>query len=69
MALEKVAGTLAPSKILSKEKLQLCDICYEEKPANTFFGLSCSHKFCKDCLSEHLETNIVNGLILKIPCM
>lgn len=47
----------------------LCDICYEEKPLKEFFGLSCNHKFCKSDMSEHLETNIMNGQVLKIPCM
>jgi len=49
--------------------MQTCDICYEERPVSQFFGLSCEHKFCKVCLSDHLETNILNGQVVKIPCM
>lgn len=53
----------------SDEEMQTCDICYEERPVSQFFGLSCEHKFCKVCLSEHLETNIKDGQVVKIPCM
>ena len=53
----------------SDEQLKTCDICYEEKPNSQFFGLSCGHKFCKVCLSEHLQENIANGQVVKIPCM
>ena len=51
------------------EKQKCCDICYEEQPSDQFFGLYCGHLFCKICLSEHLETNIMNGQVVKIPCM
>lgn len=47
----------------------MCDICYEEKGVSQFFGLSCEHKFCKGCLSDHLETMIKEGQVVKIPCM
>lgn len=44
-----------------EENLQTCDICYEEYPEKDFFGLSCEHKFCKTCLSDHLDNNILEG--------
>lgn len=49
--------------------MKTCDICYEEYGPKEFFGLKCEHNFCKTCLSDHLETNIVNGQVIKIPCM
>ena len=46
-----------------------CDICYNEYPDDTFFGLSCSHDYCQECLSDHLSVNIYDGNVVKIPCM
>ena len=46
-----------------------CEICYEEVNESQMFGLKCDHRFCKDCLSGHLETNIQDGNVIKIACM
>lgn len=56
-----VSGLAEPPKQEGGEEQKCCDICYEERPVSQFFGLSCEHLFCKVCLSEHLETNIMNG--------
>lgn len=46
-----------------------CDICYDEVAKSQLFGLSCQHLFCKLCLADHLESNITEGQVTKIPCM
>ena len=56
-------------ELLDGEEAVLCDICYEEWPPSKFFGLSCGHNFCKACMREHLKSNIMDGKIIKIPCM
>ena len=52
-------------------KKRVCEICYEEQPEDTFFGLAgCDHEeYCKECLEEHLMTNIKDGNVMQIPCM
>ena len=57
------------AQLLDGEQPNLCDICYEEYPPTKFFGLSCGHEFCKACMREHLKSNIMDGKIIKIPCM
>ena len=51
------------------EELKLCETCYEEYPARKFFALECGHEFCKACMREHLKSNIMDGKVLRIPCM
>ena len=51
------------------EEMRLCDICYEEYPASRFFGLKCGHQFCKLCMKDHLKANILDGNVIRIPCM
>lgn len=33
-----------------------CEICYETKSNDSFCTLSCSHQFCKDCLSQFFNS-------------
>jgi hypothetical protein len=61
------SGVKMPDK--KEEETKMCDSCYEEYPESEFFGLSCDHKFCKECLSENLNSNIAEGKVIKIPCM
>jgi ariadne-1 len=35
-----------------------CSICLEELDADFLHTLHCQHKFCRDCLGEHLSTGI-----------
>ena len=39
---------------------QECAICQEEKPANRFDKTQCSHSFCQECISMHLESKRYN---------
>lgn len=39
---------------------QECAICQEEKPVDRFDKTQCSHSFCHECISTHLETKNYN---------
>ena len=54
---------------LDGDEIVYCDICYEEVAKRDLFGLTCKHIFCKDCMKDHLENNIKDGKVIKIPCM
>lgn len=32
-----------------------CGICYESKENNEFITFNCEHKFCKDCVKQHIK--------------
>ena len=40
-----------------------CHICMENQPIASATELTCSHKFCKDCLQNYLHSAISNGKI------
>ena len=53
----------------NQENLDLCEICYENKPNDFFYELqTCNHKFCKDCLAKYLLQKINSSNVLKILC-
>lgn len=37
-----------PPQPNEKNKLEICEICYEERPPLDMFSLSCRHRYCKD---------------------
>lgn len=41
-----------------EDGMVMCEACYDDKPANQFFALSCSHAFCDSCWRGHLATSI-----------
>ena len=47
----------------------MCNICCFSYMQNGMFSLSCAHQFCKNCMSDHLKTKIMDGQVLKINCM
>lgn len=56
---------------ISKETLELfedpdiCYICYGERiTENNKVQLDCGHKFCKNCIVNHLKINILNGKVI-----
>ena len=49
--------------------MKLCDVCYEESDAKTFFGLNCNHVFCRGCMEDHLKTKVMDGNVEDIPCL
>ena len=65
-------ATMVQNKIeeeVDDEEVLYCEICYEEVTKNELFGLACKHAFCKECMKDHLESNIKEGKVIKIPCM
>ena len=44
-------------------------MCYEEYYLSNMIGLNCDHKFCVDCVKEHLSSNIQQGKAIAIRCM
>jgi hypothetical protein len=50
---EQQGYTLVGTVLVIDRSDYMCPICYEKKFNNTV--LECSHKFCVDCLSSHME--------------
>eukprot|EP01096_Ripella_sp_DP13-Kostka_P002330 TRINITY_DN1313_c0_g2_i1.p1 TRINITY_DN1313_c0_g2~~TRINITY_DN1313_c0_g2_i1.p1 ORF type:complete len:377 (+),score=163.60 TRINITY_DN1313_c0_g2_i1:231-1361(+) len=43
-----------------------CEICYTERPEGDFYGLSdCTHRYCRSCYKEYVQSKVANGDILK----
>ena len=48
----------------------VCNICFFSYLAKDFFHLpGCDHSYCKNCMGEHLSSNITDGRVVKIKCM
>lgn len=47
------------SSTTTLQKTFYCEICLEQKPINQSYQLSCSHRFCKQCLYEYLKAKIM----------
>ena len=48
---------------------ETCASCYLQYLPESFFALGCEHAFCLNCTRDHLQTRIVDGKAMKIPCM
>ena len=54
------------------EGAKMCDICCDYFNQKDFFGLpDCpeDHKYCRNCMSDHLKAKIEDGQVVKICCM
>mmetsp|Transcript_54426 Transcript_54426/g.129704 ORF Transcript_54426/g.129704 Transcript_54426/m.129704 type:complete len:632 (-) Transcript_54426:79-1974(-) len=52
-----------------RQSLQLCSICFCEKPGSQFTKIgACEHVFCTECMSEMLAVHIADGTIGSIKC-
>ena len=51
------------------EVMETCQVCYEEVRKEDMRFLACNHRFCKDCVKEHIESNIQQGKAITIRCM
>jgi hypothetical protein len=38
-----------------------CNICCFSYSSQDMFSLSCKHEFCKNCMSDHLGSKVVDG--------
>ena len=48
----------------------MCNICAEYYNQNDFFSLpKCDHKYCKNCMKNHLSVYIIDGKVVNINCM
>jgi hypothetical protein len=48
----------------------LCMICCYSYAKQDMFHLStCSHEYCKNCMSDHLKIKVTDGQVVKIGCM
>ena len=48
----------------------MCPICIYSYKKEQFFCLDeCKHEYCKNCMAEHLASNIKDGKVKKIRCM
>lgn len=61
-----------PSKFDQKPIIQTkqCDICFEQRPVENFFALAkcADHRYCLDCVNEHIVYNLDQGVVNRIPC-
>ena len=46
--------------------VEICGICYEGR--ESLFELSCSHRFCTDCLHNYAEAAVTSGKVLRVKC-
>ncbi|KAK4429121.1 putative E3 ubiquitin-protein ligase ARI2 [Sesamum alatum] len=60
------SNTLSSSRSFSKI---ICEICYEEFPANETTTMECGHCFCNQCWTEHFVIKINEGQSRRITCM
>ena len=66
-----------PSKLLVESKIKpeqnsmfnktsdntlVCPICFIMQPKDVFYGIGCSHLFCKECWNSYLENNIMHSV-------
>lgn len=47
-----------------EERMLACNICGEEYAASQMVTLQCNHRFCKDCMTGHLEALIQSGQVV-----
>ena len=47
-----------------EERMLACNICGGEYGASQMITLQCNHRFCKDCMTDHLDALIQSGLVV-----
>lgn len=47
-----------------EERIMGCNICGEEFPASQMITVFCNHRFCKDCMTGHLEALVGSGQVV-----
>lgn len=51
------------------QKTYQCDICFDESKIDQIYILEeCFHRYCRECLSDHCKTHILDGNTRKITC-
>ncbi|MED6192508.1 hypothetical protein PIB30_010713 [Stylosanthes scabra] len=50
--------------------LPFCGKCYDFKPSMEMFNtVGCDHNFCRDCVREHVASNLRNDNIINVACL
>ena len=70
MHLEDLSQLLVKSKLKPEEtpyvkdvsKTLDCPICFLTLPKDVFYGIGCTHLFCKGCWNAYLEIQVMHGV-------
>ena len=68
MHLEDLSQLLVKSKLKPEETPYVkdasldCPICFVTLPKDVFYGIGCSHLFCKSCWNVYLEIQVMHGV-------
>ena len=46
-----------------------CPVCYEEYCMVESVALECKHRFCFECVKQHITVAITSGSAVRISCM
>jgi IBR domain, a half RING-finger domain len=69
MAVTKYPARDVPTQQLPVKEEE-CLVCEESYPADKLYCISkCTHRFCKDCLSNYIKTMVDTNKILQIGCL
>ena len=55
---EPVKESKTSTKVMVEDDVEECPICYNELGATNFCVTKCGHKFCMDCVTQHLANSI-----------
>ncbi|PWA73506.1 IBR domain-containing protein [Artemisia annua] len=67
LAREAVSSQITKAMESSK-KIETCVICLEDKSMDQFFSVKgCNHEYCCDCMKQHVEAKLRDGMMAKCP--
>jgi len=46
-----------------------CGICFDDLPGDKIHNAPCGHFYCVDCLRMHYKVKIMDGDVLRLPCV
>ncbi|KAK2189848.1 hypothetical protein NP493_95g01008 [Ridgeia piscesae] len=47
----------------------ICSVCMQPSLADALCGVSCGHRFCRECWQMHFQVQIQNGVSTELECM
>ncbi|KAL1208179.1 E3 ubiquitin-protein ligase RSL1 [Cardamine amara subsp. amara] len=74
LARETIDSQISSSSSSSRRRIidvnpipkEICAICFEETDAEEMFCIDkCLHRYCNDCVRQHLEVKLVDGVVPK----
>ncbi|GKD04085.1 IBR domain-containing protein [Tanacetum coccineum] len=67
LAREAVSSQITKAMESSK-KIENCVICLEDKSMDQFFSVKgCNHEYCRDCMKQHVEAKLRDGMMPRCP--